>query len=371
MRVSGRPRPRIPPTRIPVDRAGHPVCTATRRCRSRPIARARLTVDLDAVAANWRALDALSGAGTETAAAVKADAYGLGVARVGPALRAAGARSFFVAIAEEGAELRTVLGPEPAIYVLSGLMHGDAGLCRAAGLVPCLNSPEQIEAHRRLLPGHPCALQIDTGMNRLGIEPGDLARLVPALGDLRPVLALSHLACADEPGHPMNAAQRDAFRDVCALLPPMRRSLAATGGILLGPDYHLDLTRPGVGLYGGLPFAAARPVVTLSLPVVQVRDLAAGETVGYGADWTAEAPARIATVAAGYGDGLKRALARGGVRLFAGGTPCPVVGRVSMDLITVDVTHLATVPDRLEILNETFRESTTSPAPPEPSATRS
>jgi hypothetical protein len=165
--------------------------------------------------------------------------------------------------------------PEPVIYVLSGLMPGDAGLCRAADLVPCLNSPEQVAAHRSLLPGHPCALQIDTGMNRLGIEPGDLGRIAPERAALRPVLALSHLACADEPGHPMNAAQREAFRAACAHLPPMRRSLAATGGILLGPDYHFDLTRPGVGLYGGLPFAPARPVVTLSLPVVQVRDLAA------------------------------------------------------------------------------------------------
>jgi alanine racemase len=319
--------------------------------RSRPIARARLTIDLDAVAANWRALDALSGAGTETAAAVKADAYGIGLARVAPALFAAGARSFFVAIAEEGAELREVLGREPVIYVLSGLMPGDAGLCRAADLVPCLNSPEQVSAHGSLLPGHPCALQIDTGMNRLGIEPGDLGRIAPERAALRPVLALSHLACADEPGHPMNAAQREAFRAACAHLPPMRRSLAATGGILLGPDYHFDLTRPGVGLYGGLPFAPARPVVTLSLPVVQVRDLAAGETVGYGADWTASASARIATVAAGYGDGLKRALARGGVQLFAGDVACPVVGRISMDLITVDVTHLAELPDRLDILN--------------------
>jgi alanine racemase len=282
---------------------------------------------------------------------VKADAYGLGAARVGPALAAAGVRSFFVALAEEGVALRAALGPVPAIYVFAGLMRGDAALCREHDLIPCLNSAAQVTAFHRDLRGHECALQLDSGMNRLGLEPAELESVAELLPQLAPGLALSHLACADEPVHPMNAAQSASFAALAGRLPGVRRSLAATGGILLGPAFHHQLTRPGIGLYGGLPFAEARPVVTLALPVIQVREVAAGESVGYGAAWTAERPARIATVAGGYADGLLGARGRGGIALRAGARPCPVVGRVSMDLIAVDVSGLDEVPDHLEILN--------------------
>lgn len=315
------------------------------------MARARLTVDVDAIVANWRALDALSAPSVETAAVLKADAYGLGVDAVAPALARAGVRSFFVALAEEGAALRELLGPGPAIYVFAGLMPGDAGLIRGYRLIPCLNSGAQAADFSRRLPGHPCAIQIDSGMNRLGVEPSDLAALAPILDRLAPVLAISHLACADVPDAAMNAAQRAAFAAAAACLGPLRLSLAATGGIELGADYHFDLARPGIGLFGGLPFAAAKPVVGLTLPVVQVREVAPGEAVGYGADWVADRPCRIATVSAGYADGLPRALAGGGLALFAGATRCPIVGRVSMDLITADVTGLAHVPDGLDLIN--------------------
>jgi alanine racemase len=321
------------------------------------IARARLTIDLDAVAANWRALDALSAPEVETAAVVKADAYGLGMAQVARRLRAAGVRSFFVALAEEGVALRGILGPGPAIYVLSGLMRGDAPLCAGHDLVPCLNSPEDVEAFASALPGRKAALQIDSGMNRLGIEPTDLDRVAGHLAGIDLTLVLSHLACADEPDHPANADQAAAFAAALAALAARgrggwRTSLAATGGILLGPAYHHDMVRPGIGLYGGLPFEAARPVLRLSLPVIQVRDVLPGEMVGYGAAFRAERPARIATVAAGYADGLIRRLGEGGLMLRAGGIPCPVVGRISMDLVTVDVTALTACPDQLEILDE-------------------
>ncbi len=284
---------------------------------------------------------------------VKADGYGLGAAAVGPALAAAGARSFFVALAEEGAALRAALGPGPAIFVFDGLMRGDEAPCRAHDLTPCLDSPAQVYYFLEKCSDLPCALQLDSGMNRLGLEPDELAAIAPLLPRLDLRLAMSHLACADTPAHPQNAAQHAAFRAAAARLPGVRRSLAATGGVLLGAEYHFDLTRPGVGLYGGAPFAAARPVVTLALPVVQVRDVAVGEGVGYGAAWTAARPSRIATLGAGYADGLIRAIGGGpGVRLYAGETACPLVGRVSMDLITVDVTDLrGEVPDMLEILN--------------------
>lgn len=308
-----------------------------------------LTIDLDAVASNWRALDALSVPGVETAATVKADAYGLGVAPVARALYAAGARRFFVAVAEEGAVLRDALGPEPAIHVYSGHMPGDAGILSHHALIPMLNSIEQITGHIESLPGHPFGVQLDSGMNRLGMEPDEWAAVTRLVMGQNPVLLMSHLACADEPDHPMNAQQLAAFHQMTDGL-PVPRSLAATGGVLLGPDYHFDLTRPGIGLYGALPFEDAAPVVQLSIPVIQTRSLAPGETVGYANSWTADEPARLATIAAGYADGITRHISNQGV-LFHDDIPCPLVGRVSMDLITVDITHLDSDPDTLQLFS--------------------
>ncbi|MEM9011791.1 MAG: alanine racemase [Pseudomonadota bacterium] len=313
------------------------------------MARAELTVDLGAVARNWRRLDRRAAPGVETAAVVKADAYGLGAARVAPALAEAGARTFFVALAEEGAALRDVLGPGPRIYVFSGPMPGDLPTLRAADLRPLLNSAEQIAALADA--PLPCGLQLDTGMNRLGLAPAELAPLAEVIGRLDPDLVISHLASADQPADAMNAAQLGSFRAAAAhpSLAGRRLSLAATGGTLLGPDYHFAMTRPGIGLYGGLPFGEAEAVVALDLPVIQVRDVAQGETVGYGATWRAAKQTRIATLSAGYADGLLRALG-GRITLHAGPTPCPSVGRLSMDLLTVDVGHLGEVPPTLSLL---------------------
>ena len=305
-----------------------------------------LHIDTDAIAANWRALDAKTGC--ETAAVVKADGYGLGAGRVARALAGAGARRFFVAVAEEGVILRKALGPGPEINVFSGHMDGDAAHLRDAALIPMLNSPEQLARHRAALPDAPYGIQLDSGMNRLGMEPSEWAatRAEAEAGAI--TLVMSHLACADEPDHPANAAQLKTFVEMTdGVTAP--RSLSATGGILLGRDYHFDLTRPGIGLYGGLPFTDATPVVRLSLPVIQVRELSVGETVGYGCTFTAARPTKIATVSAGYADGLIRAMSNKAT-LWAGTTPCPLAGRVSMDLLTVDVTGLANVPEALDIL---------------------
>lgn len=309
-----------------------------------------LTIDLDALVANWQALDRLSGPSCGTGAVVKADGYGLGSGRVAAALARAGARSFFVAVAEEGAAVRRAVGPDPEVYVFSGHMPGDTDTIADMGLTPLLNSAAQATRHFETLPHRAFGVQLDTGMNRLGMEPAEWEAVAPHLLAAGPRLVMSHLACADEPGHPLNAAQLAEFlRMTDGMEAP--RSLAATGGILLGPEYHFDLVRPGVGLYGGLPFEAARPVVRLSLPVVQVRDVGPGETVGYGCSWTAEAPSRIAAVSGGYADGLIRFLSNRAV-LWAGDVPCPLAGRVSMDLITVDVTHLPEVPPALDILGQ-------------------
>lgn len=318
-----------------------------------------LTIGLDAIAANWRALDALTPPGTETAAVVKADAYGCGARQAGPALAGAGARTFFVALPEEGAGLRDTLGPDPAIYILAGYParstasrpdaaqpapswlgeDGERGdprtLYQNHALRPVLNSAAQASAWFRDRPGAPCAIQLDTGMNRLGMEAAEFASLGPLPASVR--LVMSHLACADDPGHPQNPAQLSEFARLTGPLGDIPLSLAATGGILLGPGYHFAMTRAGIGLYGGFPFTSARPVISLRLPVIQVRDAAPRETVGYGAAWTARRPSRIATLSGGYADGLIRAMG-GGATGYLDGQPLPFAGRVSMDLITLDVT---------------------------------
>ncbi|MBK0326826.1 alanine racemase [Rhodobacteraceae bacterium F11138] len=309
----------------------------------------QLTIDLAALADNWRALDSLTDC--ETAAVVKANAYGMGAAQAVQTLVKAGARHFFVALAEEGATVRQALGPGPRISVFSGHMPGDHDLIAAHDLTPMLNSIDQMLHHVEALPGHSFGIQLDSGMNRLGMEAAEWAALREIALAQNPVLIMSHLACADEPDHPMNAAQLNNFIEMTADI-GVPRSLAATGGILLGSGYHFDLTRPGVGLYGGLPFAQARSVVALDLPIIQIRDIDEGETVGYGNTWYAQRPSRIATVAAGYADGLIRAMGPR-AQLFADTARCPVVGRISMDLITADVTDLAQEPQSLSILGPT------------------
>ena len=305
-----------------------------------------LVIDIAAIQANWKALGARAGS-ARPGAVVKADAYGLGAVRVAPALYQAGARDFFVALASEGRAIRPHLADDARIFVLSGHMEG----ADLTGLVPVLNSPAQFFRDRALRPRGPFAIQLDTGMNRLGLEPAEWAAIRAEALAAGPELVMSHLACADEPGHTANAQQLAAFRAMTEGV-SAPRSLAATGGILLGPDYHFDLVRPGIGMYGAEPFMDAQPVVTLSLPIVQTRDVQPGEGVGYGYSWTATRPSRVATVAAGYADGLHRALGREGkLRLWAGERACPVIGRISMDLITVDVTELPDIPAALEILN--------------------
>ncbi|WP_108482430.1 alanine racemase [Oceaniglobus ichthyenteri] len=307
-----------------------------------------LNIDLAALVANWQALNDKSGPGVETAAVVKADAYGLGAGKVARALQQVGVKQFFVAVAEEGAALRQDIGPDPVINVFSGHMAGDSDMLHDLALTPMLNSIEQMTRHFEALPGHRFGVQLDTGMNRLGLEPAEWAAARAIVMAQNPVMLISHLACADMPNHPMNARQLSTFHDMTDGL-SVPRSLAATGGIMLGAEYHFELTRPGIGLYGGAPFDEAEPVVRLSLPVVQTRDVAKGETVGYAGGWTADDPSVIATLAAGYADGLIRAMGNQAV-LFADDTPCPLVGRVSMDLLTVDITHLTRVPSHLDIL---------------------
>ena len=308
---------------------------------------ATLTIDLMSIRANWRALSALS-AGV-TGAVVKANGYGLDAARVSRALAQEGARHFFVAVAEEGAVVRRALGPGPKIYVFSGHMENDTSLIRDHQLTPMINSVDQLLRHVDAMPDVEFGVQLDSGMNRLGLEPAEWQAVRDLVLRLRPEILMSHLACADDPQHTMNSQQLREFRDMTDGL-NVPRSLAATGGILLGNSYHFELTRPGVGLYGGAPFETAQAVVTLDVPVIQVRDVDTGETVGYSNTWTAPTPRKIATVSAGYADGIMRNLGPN-LSLYSDRVACPVVGRISMDLIGVDITLLADTPSSLQLLN--------------------
>ncbi len=311
----------------------------------------RLDIDLGAIAGNWR-MFARRAHPANAAAVVKADAYGVGAAKAGPALAKAGCTRFYVAWPHEGAALRKALGAGPEIAVFHGPTDDMLETFEAHDLEPVLNSLAQIDlwmssrlARRR------ASLHLDTGMNRLGVaQPqwADAARKFP-----KPHRLISHLACGDEAGHPMNMRQLGLFERARPLWPIAPRSLSATGGAYLGPEFAMDEVRPGIGLYGGGPAPdedAPKTVVTLSAPILQVRTVRAGETVGYGATWEAMGDMQLATVGLGYADGFLRAASNRGMAVIHG-VKRPILGRVSMDLIVIDVTALSVSPgDDIEFL---------------------
>ncbi|MDB5685100.1 MAG: alanine racemase [Sphingomonas bacterium] len=297
----------------------------------------RLTLDGAALAANWRWFAARSGRAA-CGAAVKADGYGLGARDVVPRLAAAGCRDFFVTTWAEAAALGRA-GDGVSLSILHGVREADLAQALASSARPVLNSPAMVARWKAAAPHRACDVMVDTGMNRLGLTPAEAGSGM--LDGLRIATLMSHLACADEPGHPLNDTQRARFAALVAAVPADRYSLANSAGICLGEPYAFDLTRPGLGLYGGVPAPGADgqivPVVALEAEVLQVRDVAAGEAVGYGATFVAPAAIRAAILNIGYADGYFRALGPGGAA-WAGERRCPVIGRVSMDLIAVDVT---------------------------------
>jgi alanine racemase len=312
-----------------------------------------ITINLAQIAENWRALARLV-APAQCGAVVKANAYGLGANHVIPVLYAAGCRAMFIATPAEALEART-LAPDAELYVLDGLFPGTAPMLHGVRAMPALASLDEVRewcAFARIL-GHPLpgALNLATGLNRLGLCARDVDILVSDTNTLRWLdlkLVMSHLASADDPADPKNEAQRDAFEHLRTRLPPSCTSLAASDGLMLGPRFHYDLVRPGYALYGGQAFrggpAPVKPALRVAAHILQLRDVPAGETVGYSGTWTAPRPARIAVVAAGYADGIARSLSsiEGGdaAKVRVHGTLAPIVGRVSMDLITVDVTDV-------------------------------
>ena len=317
------------------------------------LAGAVLCIDLKVLQDNWRKVAAAS-APAECAATVKGDAYGIGLEPAARALWQAGCKSFFVALPLEGSELRQIL-PEANIYVLDGVLPGQAEIYGENSLIPVLASVEQVSEWRDYC--RACntrlktAIHVDTGINRLGLtekQAADLAQSPSSLEAFNLVMVLSHLACADDPSNPMNARQLERFNHIRRMFPGVAASFANSPGSFLGSQYVFDMVRPGVAIYGGNPFASrANPmsaVVHLYAPVLQVRELARGEYVGYGATWQAKRPSRIAVLAIGYRDGYPRALSwpatEGPASVFVAGHYAPVVGRVSMDLVTIDMTDV-------------------------------
>ena len=331
---------------------------------------ASLTVRLGAIAANYKSLKRLAGPAI-TAGVVKADGYGLGAAMTAPALASVGCDNFFVAQLAEGVALRPHL-PKARIFVLDGVTQAAVPALLSHSLTPVLNSLTDIAAwagaSRAQGKGHrplDGAIHIDTGLNRLGLRADEVSILASEwrerLAGINLVLLMSHLACADDLGTDaaMNRQQLERFRAALAMLPPAPASLAATSGIFLGADYHFDLVRPGIGLWGGGPVQAKNPlknVAVLTARVLQTRRIDKGDSVGYAATFRAKRPTMLATVALGYADGIMRAASNKGAAAFAG-MRAPFAGRVSMDLLTLDVTDLKKQPligDTVELLGDTM-----------------
>jgi alanine racemase len=311
-----------------------------------------LTVDLDAICANWRKLEKTA-VPAECAAVIKADAYGCGLVPVARALAHAGCKTFFVATLDEARAARTAL-PSAALYVLNGLIQntGEAyAKIDARPVIGDLNELAEWDVFcRRSGWAGGAAIHIDTGMNRLGLTLAEVRGLIPRInaGDHGITLVMSHLACAESLNHPLNSRQLASFREIAGVFSGVPASLSNSSGIFLGAPFQFDLVRPGAALYGVNPTPEAdnpmRGVVELKARVVQIRDVERGESVGYGATWTTRRPTRLAIVSAGYADGYLRAGSSNdgtrGAEVIVAGKRCPVAGRISMDLMAIDITDL-------------------------------
>jgi len=307
-----------------------------------------LSIDLVAIEANWRMLMSRV-APAECSAVVKSDAYGCGIEPVVRVLTDAGCKTFFVAHTAEARRARAV-APDAVLYVLNGVAPGSASTFADANARPVIGSLAELaewDAFCRANDWHGgAALQFDTGMNRLGLTADEAVALSSRAKNLDHgiTMVMSHLACADTPAHPLNDRQIQVFRDLRMMYRGITASLANSSGIFLGPTTHCDLVRPGVALYGANPTPVAenpmRPVVDLKGRVVQVRSVARGATVGYGATWSAQRPSKIAIVSIGYADGYPRAAGASDAVAIVAGRRCPIAGRISMDLLAVDVTDL-------------------------------
>jgi alanine racemase len=311
-----------------------------------------LTIDLDAIVANWRKLEKTA-VPAECAAVIKADAYGCGVAPVAQALSAAGCKTFFVATLDEARAARDAL-PSAELYVLDGFFQNSGDSFAKLNCRPVIGDLNELAEWdvfcRRSGWSGGAAIHIDTGMNRLGLTLVEANGIVPRInaGDHGITLVMSHLACAETLNHPLNAKQVATFREIASNYSGVPASLSNSSGIYLGPQFQFDMVRPGAALYGINPTPEADnpmlPVVDLKARIVQLRNVERGDSVGYGGTWTARRPTKLAIVSAGYADGYFRAASANdgtrGAEVVVAGKRCPVAGRISMDLMAVDITDL-------------------------------
>ena len=314
----------------------------------------RLTIDREAIAANWAFLNARLAKKARCAATIKADAYGTGAPGTAQRLWREGCDTFFVALPGEGLTVREAV-PEARIFVLDGLFPGTAEAYAQARLIPVLGSMEEIKDWSAFcasrLEKHPAAIHVDSGMNRLGLRPEEFADAMshPSLGtSFETVLLMTHLACGSEPDHPMNRRQLEVFSQVTAPYSHIPRSMANSAGVFLGKDYHFDLARPGIALYGGTAIDNTvnpmKPVAMVEARILLTRCVRQGETIGYGAAQTVFQDSRVAVVASGYADGLLRRAGSSDEKTggfgWIGGHKVPIMGRISMDMIALDVTDV-------------------------------
>ncbi len=330
---------------------------------------AQVTIDLAALVSNWQELQRRF-TGETCGATIKANAYGLGLAPVVKTLSAAGCRTFFVALPQEGLLTRKV-APGADVYVLNGLFADQAEFYANNRLIPALATEEEFEEWSRFAEHTderlPAAIHVDTGMNRLGLKPEafhGLIENVPLMERIDPVLIMSHLACADLPNHPLNRQQLERFRTIRTALPGVPGSLCNSAGIFIGDEFHFDVARPGIALYGGEAQSgvqnAMTPVVTVRARILQTRHVHKGESVGYGAAHVADKDMRVATLACGYADGYTRLAGssdqKDGAKAYVGGHYVPLIGRVSMDMIAIDITDVPENECRRGTMVELFGE---------------
>jgi alanine racemase len=323
-----------------------------------------LKINLSAIAENYRILKDIANA-SEVAAVVKANAYGLGVEKIAPILKKEGCKSFFVANLNEAIQLRRVL-PDIDIAVFNGVTKGEEAAFNEYRLIPVLNSMLNIDIYSRYIETNDmmsCFIHVDTGMNRLGISTAEYKELVSSgtINKLNPKLIMSHLSCADEKNNPINIEQLKKFKEINSLSPAVRASLCNSYGVFLDEACHFDLIRPGLALYGGNPCPLdvnpMRNIIEITSPILQIRNIDSNQTVGYGATCELKSGSKIATLPVGYADGYFRRLGNNAYCAI-NGEKVPVIGRVSMDLITIDITSIkgeVKIGDMVEILGNTIK----------------
>lgn len=307
---------------------------------------ATIKINLSNIKKNWIYLNKFTKKNTETSAVIKANAYGLGAHEIATALWEAGSRSFFVATTEEAIQLHKILPNNRKIYVLNGYDINHKKAFNELNLIPVLNSPDQLISYIEDNKNKGLCIQIDIGMKRLGFQLDQIYKHKDAIKNLNLDLILGHLTTAINPENRVNKIQLEKFRELINHFPSSKKSLAASHGIFINNNYHYDLTRPGIALFGGIRNSNILDVINIELPVIQTHSLKPGEGIGYGLTYICKEKKRVATLAGGYADGLTINFSNVGF-LYYDKIPCPILGKVSMDLVTVDISHLNQVPDKL------------------------